>query len=100
MITCFACIQLLITENFNCKFTFSRLIFRLDKLAEKEEKEPDHSLDVVKEEPMKPELELPDDEVEEFDDEELDADTDYIASYFDSGEGYGEDDDDMDEPCY
>lgn len=57
-------------------------------------------MDVVKEEPIKAEPEIPDEEVEEFDDEELDADTDYIASYFDSGEGYLDEDDDMDEPCY
>lgn len=41
------------------------------------------------------------DEVEEFDDEELDLDTDYNTNYFDDGEGYLDEDNDLDEgPCF
>lgn len=87
-------------KNSRLKGNLSVFIFRLDILAKREENEPGPSTATVKEEPIKTEPILPDDEVEEFDDEELDADTDYMANYFDSGEGYLEEDDDMDEPCY
>ena len=38
-----------------------------------------------------------DDEVEDDIDEEMDEGTDYARDYFDNGEGYGEEDDNLDE---
>ncbi len=75
---------------------------RLDKLAEKENTDAT-VMEVVKEEPFKKEVEEVEDneEVEEFDDEELDDGTDYNTNYFDNGERFLDEDDDLDEgPCY
>lgn len=78
-------------------------LFRLDKLEEKEKTEV-HEMEVVPEEAgVKKETEEPkeEEEEEEFDDEELDDGTDYNTNYFDNGEGYLDEDDDLDEgPCY
>jgi DNA-directed RNA polymerase III subunit RPC7 len=70
-----------------------------------EEKETDVVADnvvrtdeVTKKEPVDNQEE---EEVEEFDDDELDLDTDYNTNYFDDGEGYMDDDNDVDEgPCF
>lgn len=33
-------------------------------------------------------------------DEEMDTGTDYVCDYFDNGEEYDDDDDNLDEPCF
>ncbi|KAL5004539.1 hypothetical protein ScPMuIL_017995 [Solemya velum] len=58
--------------------------------------------ETVKESEDKEEKDDEEDEIEEdYEDEELEEETDYILNYFDNGEGYGDDDDDVDEgPVY
>ncbi|XKL66722.1 hypothetical protein PGB90_010142 [Kerria lacca] len=81
----------------------------LDKLEEKEQSDKIEVDRVLKEEPTsttKKKFEGDDDEeevgnVDEFDDEELDGGTDYNTNYFDNGEGYLDEDEDLDEgPCF
>lgn len=75
----------------------------MDKLEEKEKNDVlEEDVPIKEEVAVKKETEEThdDEEEEEFDDEELD-DGDYNTNYFDNGEGYLDEDDDLDEgPCY
>ncbi|KAL3867150.1 hypothetical protein ACJMK2_044373 [Sinanodonta woodiana] len=77
------------------------------EILEKKEEDTKVEEDVKEKEGEEEEDEEDDDEKKEgeeeeiFEEDELEEETDYIMSYFDNGEGYGDDDDDADEgPIY
>ncbi|XP_048252165.1 DNA-directed RNA polymerase III subunit RPC7-like isoform X2 [Haliotis rufescens] len=74
----------------------------IDKTLEKLEKIPDAEEGNKEENERQKEEDREEEEAEElYEEEELEEETDYNLNYFDNGEGYGDDDDDVDEgPIY
>ncbi|XP_067667282.1 DNA-directed RNA polymerase III subunit RPC7-like [Haliotis asinina] len=74
----------------------------IDKTLEKLEKLPDAEEDNKEENERQKEEDREEEDAEElYEEEELEEETDYNLNYFDNGEGYGDDDDDVDEgPIY
>lgn len=71
------------------------------ELEDKDDEEDDNEDQQEEGEKEKKEEGVEEEEEDIIDEEELEEETDYIQSYFDNGEGYGDDDDDVDEgPVY